>query len=42
MKRKKFHNYVMTGMKLAFGISLAVTSLIAAIVLFVFFVASKV
>tara|TARA_R100000697_G_scaffold79844_1_gene92019 strand:+ start:1016 stop:1144 length:129 start_codon:yes stop_codon:yes gene_type:complete len=41
MKRKKFHNYVMTGMKLAFGISLAVTSLIAAIVLFVFFVASK-
>jgi len=42
MKRKKFHNYVMTGMKLAFGISLAVTSLIAVIVLFVFFVASKV
>ncbi len=41
MKRKKFHNYVMTGMKLAFGISLAVTSLIAAIVLFVFFVVSK-
>ena len=41
MKRKKFHNYVMTGIKLAFGISLAVTSLIAAIVLFVFFVASK-
>lgn len=31
----------MTGMKLAFGISLAVTSLIAAIVLFVFFVVSK-
>tara|TARA_B100000927_G_scaffold244559_1_gene206909 strand:- start:568 stop:696 length:129 start_codon:yes stop_codon:yes gene_type:complete len=42
MKRKKFHNYVMTGIKLAFGISLAVTSLIAVIVLFVFFVASKV
>ena len=41
MKRKKFHNYVMTGMRLAFGISLAVTSIIAAIVLFVFFVASK-
>tara|TARA_Y100001973_G_C5137952_1_gene301358 strand:- start:251 stop:379 length:129 start_codon:yes stop_codon:yes gene_type:complete len=42
MKRKKFHNYVMTGMRLAFGISLAVTSIIAVIVLFVFFVASKV
>ena len=42
MKRKKFHNYVITGIKLAFGISLAVTSLIAVIVLFVFFVASKV
>ena len=42
MKRKKFHNYVMTGMKLAFGISLAVTSLIDAIVLFIFFVVSKV
>ena len=41
MKRKKFHNYVMTGMRLAFGISLAVTSIIAVIVLFVFFVASK-
>ena len=42
MKRKKFHNYVMTGMRLAFGISLAVTSIIAVIVLFVFLVASKV
>ncbi len=42
MKRKKFHNYVMTGMRLAFGISLAVTSIIAVIVLFIFFVASKV
>ena len=31
----------MTGMKLAFGISLAVTSIIAAIVLFIFFVVSK-
>tara|TARA_B100000963_G_scaffold276420_1_gene244731 strand:+ start:15 stop:143 length:129 start_codon:yes stop_codon:yes gene_type:complete len=41
MEREKFHKYITTGMKLAFGISLAVTSLIAAIVLFVFFVASK-
>jgi len=32
----------MTGMRLAFGISLAVTSIIAVIVLFIFFVASKV
>ncbi len=42
MKRKKFHNYVMTGMRLAFGISLAVTSLIAAIVLLIFFITSKI
>ena len=42
MKRKKFHNYVMTGMRLAFGISLAVTSISAVIILFIFFVASKV
>tara|TARA_Y100000361_G_scaffold61130_1_gene53631 strand:- start:737 stop:865 length:129 start_codon:yes stop_codon:yes gene_type:complete len=42
MKRKKFHNYVMTGMKLAFGISLAVTSLIAAVVLLVIVISSKI
>ena len=42
MKRKKFHNYVITGMRLAFGISLAVTSLIAAIVLLIFFITSKI
>jgi|TARA_R100000081_G_C4797699_1_gene161991 hypothetical protein len=41
MKRNKFHNYVMTGMRLAFGISLAVTSLIAAIVLLIIVMASK-
>ena len=41
MKRKKFHKYVMTGMRLAFSISLAVTSLIAAIVLFVFFITTR-
>ena len=42
MKRKKFHNYVITGMKLAFGVSLAVTSLIAAIVLLIIVIASKI
>ena len=41
MKRKKFHKYAMTGMRLAFGISLAVTSLIAAIVLFIFFITTR-
>ena len=41
MDREKFHKYIMTGMRLAFGISLAVTSLIAAIVLFVFFITTR-
>ena len=41
MDREKFHKYVMTGMRLVFGISLAVTSLIAAIVLFVFFITTR-
>jgi len=41
MEREKFHKYITTGMKLAFGISLAVTSFIAAIVLLIIVVASK-
>ena len=41
MDRIKFHKYITIGMKLAFGISLAVTSFIAAIVLFVFFITTR-
>jgi hypothetical protein len=41
MDRIKFHKYVTTGMKLAFGISLAVTSFIAAIVLLIIVIAFK-
>ena len=42
MDRKEFHNYIMTGIKLAFGVSLAVTSFIAVIVLLIIVVASKI
>jgi|TARA_R100001163_G_C4865803_1_gene69938 hypothetical protein len=42
MNRKEFHQYVMTGIKLAFGVSLAVTSFVAAIVLLIIVVTSKI
>lgn len=42
MKRKKFHDYMVTGMKLAFGISLAVTSFIAIIIILIITIANKI
>ena len=41
MDRIKFHKYVITGMKLVFGVSLAVTSFIAAIILLIIVIANK-
>jgi len=39
MNKKEFHKYVNTGMKLALGISLAVTSFVSIILLLIFYIA---